>query len=87
MNGYHQFVKRFYGPGDLPTVFKKKVNRTLGHRTLVWLDDIIIVNRGTKEKLTCKLFSVLAKMENEGYRAKKEKKPIFYQNETKRYTT
>ena len=81
INGYYRFLKRLYGPADLPTIFHEKIDRTLGHQTLGWLDDIIIVTRGTKEEHTRKLYSVLTKVENEGYRASK-KKSKFYQKET-----
>ena len=78
LNGYYQFVKQFYGPADIPTFFQEKIYRTLGHQTPVWLDDIVIVTRGTEEEHTRKLNSVLSELENEGYRASK-KKSNFYQ--------
>ena len=81
INGYYRFLKGFYGPADIPTIFQEKIDRTLGHQTPVWLDDIIIVTRGTKEEHTRKLYSVLTKLENEGYKASK-KKTKFYQKET-----
>ena len=71
MNGYYRFLKGFFGPADIPTVFQEKIDRTLGHQTPVWLDNIIIVSRGTKEERTRKLYSVLTKLENEGYKASK----------------
>ena len=80
-NGYYRFLKGFYGHADIPTIFQEKIDRTLGHQTQVCLDDIIIVTRGTKEEHTRKLHSVLTKLENEGYRASKEKSK-FYQKET-----
>ena len=73
--------KGFYGPADIPTIFQEKIDRTLGHETPVWLDDIIVVTRGKKEKHTQKLESVLTKLENEGYKASK-KKSKFYLKET-----
>ena len=81
MNGYYRFLKRFYGPGDIPTTSQEKIDKTLGHQTPIWLDDIIIVTRRTKEDYTRKLYSVLSKLENEGYRASK-KTSKFYQKET-----
>ena len=81
INGYYRFLKGFYGPADIPTIFQEKIDRTLGHQTPVWLDDIIVVTRGTKEEHTRKLYSVLTKLEDEGYRASK-KKSKFYQKET-----
>ena len=79
MNGYYRFLKSFYGPADIPTTFQEKIDRTLGHQTRVWLDDIIIVTRGTEEEHTRKLYSVLTKLKNEGYKKAKRN-----QNSTKK---
>ena len=73
INSYFRFLKKFFGPADASTSFQEKIDRTLGHQTSVWLDDIIVVTRGTKEEHTRKLYSVLTKLENEGYRARKKK--------------
>ena len=73
MNGYHRCLKGFYGPADIPNIFQEKIDRTLGHQTPVWLDDIIIVTRGTKKEHTRKYHSVLSNLENEGNRASKKK--------------
>ena len=81
MNGYYRFLKGFYGPADILLIFQGKIDRTLGNQTPVWLDDIIIVTRGTKDENTRNLQSVLTKLENEGYKASK-KKSKFYQKET-----
>ena len=71
------FPKGFYGPADIHTIFQEKIDRKLGHETPVWLDDIIKVTRGTKEKHTRKLESVLTKLENEGYKASKKKSKFY----------
>ena len=81
INGYYRFLKGFYGPGDIPTIFQEEIDRKLGHQTPVSLDGIIFVTRGTKEEHTRKLYSVVTKLEDEGYRASK-KKSKFYQKET-----
>ena len=81
INGYYRFLKGFYGPADIPTIFQEKIVRTLGHQIRVWLDDIIIATRGTKEQHTQNLKSVVTKLEDEGYKASK-KKFNFYQKET-----
>ena len=80
INGYYRFLKGFYEPADIPTIFQEKIDRTLGNQMPVWFIDIIIVTRGTKEH-TQKLESVLAKLEKEGYKASK-KKSKFYHKET-----
>ena len=46
---YYRFRIGFYGPADIPTIFQEKIDRTLGHETPVWLDDVIVVTRGTKK--------------------------------------
>ena len=61
--------------------FPREIDRTLGHQTPVWLDDIIIVTPGTKKEHTRKQLTVLTKLENEVYKASKKQK--FYQKETK----
>ena len=47
--------------------------------TPAWLDDIIVVTRGDRKDHEKKLFDVLKKLENAGYRAS-EKKSEFFQN-------
>ena len=47
----------------------------------MWLDDIIIVTRGDKEKHREKLFKILEQLQEAGYRAS-EKKPEFFLKET-----
>ena len=49
LNGYYRFLKGFYGPAKIPTILQEKIDRTLGHQTLVWLDDIFIVTREQKK--------------------------------------
>ena len=81
VNGYYRFLKGFYGPADIPSIFQEKIDQTFGHQIRVWLDAKTIVARGTKEQHTQKLESVLTKLENEGYKASKTKL-LFYQKET-----
>ena len=52
----------------------------MGHQTPVWLDDIFVIARGTKEEHTRKGSSGLTKLENEGYKGSK-KKSNYYQKE------
>ena len=52
VNGFFRFLKGFYAPADIPTVFQEKIDKTLGHQTPLWVDDIIVVFRGTKEEHT-----------------------------------
>ena len=75
MKVYHIFLKGFYGPAVIPTIFQEKTDRTLGHQLPVWLDDIIVFTRGAKEEHIRNLPSVLIKLENESYRASKNTKP------------
>ena len=45
--GYYRFLKGFYGLADMPLIFQQNIDRTLKNETPAWLDDIIIVARGT----------------------------------------
>ena len=54
INGHYRFRKGFYGAADIPTIFQEIIDRRLGHETPVWLDDSIVVTRGTKEEHTKK---------------------------------
>ena len=62
-SGYYQFKKRFYGLADIPTIFQEKTDRTLEYCTPAWLDDIIVVTRGSKQDHEKQLFDVLNKLE------------------------
>ena len=81
-SGYYRFKKGFYGLADIPTIFQEKIDRTLEYCTPAWLDDIIVVTRGSKQDHEKKLFDVLDKLEKAGYRASK-KKSEFFMKETK----
>ena len=65
----NRFKKGYYGLADIPTIFQKKIDRTLEYCTPAWLDDIIVVTRGDRKDHEKKLFDVLRKFENAGYRA------------------
>ena len=82
-SGYYRFKKGFYGLADIPTIFQEKIDRTLEYCTPAWLDDIIVVTRGDQKDQKKKLFDVLKKLEDAGYRAS-EKKSEFFQNKMKR---
>ena len=61
---------------------KEFIIDTLEFCTPTWLDDIMIVTRGDRKDHEKKLFDVLKKLENTGYRAS-EKKSEFFQNKIK----
>ena len=48
--GILPFLERFYGLADIPTFFQERIDRTLEFKHPAWLDDIIIVTKGTIEK-------------------------------------
>ena len=81
-SGYYRFKKGFYGLADIPTIFQEKIDRTLEYSTPAWLDDIIVVTRGDRKEHEKKLFDVLKKLEDAGYRAS-EQKSEFFLNSTK----
>ena len=81
-SGYYQFKKRFYGLADIPTLFQEKNDQTLEYSTPAWLDDIIVVTRSDRKEQENKLFDVLNKLGDAGYRAS-EKKYEFVLTKTK----
>ena len=47
---YYRFLKRFYGLADIPTIFQEESDQTLENEHPAWLDDIIVVTKGSKEQ-------------------------------------
>ena len=74
--------KRVLRLEEIPIIFKEKIDQTLESFTPAWLDEIIVVTRGDRKDHEKKLFDVLRKLENAGYRAN-EKKSEFFQNKMK----
>ena len=75
--GYYRFLKGFYGLADIPTISREKIDRTLENKHPAWLDDIIVVTKGSKQKHMEELIDVLTKLENAGYRLSKSKSKLF----------
>ena len=75
--GYYRFLKGFYGLADIPTIFQEKIDQTLENKHPAWLDDVILVTKGSKQKHMEELIDVLAKLENAGYRLSESKSELF----------
>ena len=75
--GYHRFLKRFYGLADIPTIFQEKIGQTLENEHPAWLDDIIIVTKGSKGQHKKELIEALTRLENAGYRLSGNKSEFF----------
>ena len=73
MNACDRFKKRFYGLSDI---------RTLNYQADVWLDDIIIVTRGDKEKCREKLFKIPEQIQEAWYRASESISEFFFKKIT-----
>ena len=76
-SGYYRFKEVFYGLADIPTIFQEKIDRTREYSAPAWLDDIIVVPRGSRQEHEKTLFDVLSKLEKTGYRASKRKSDFF----------
>ena len=48
--GYYRFLKGFYGLAELPTIFQEKIDQTLDEKHPTWLDNIIVVTKGSIEE-------------------------------------
>ena len=75
--GYYRFLKGFYGLADIPTIFPEKIDQTLENKHPAWLDDIIVVTKGSKEQHINELIDVLTRLENAGYKLIENKSDFF----------
>ena len=75
--GYYRFLKGFYGLADIPTILQEKIDQTLENKHRAWLDDIIIVTKGSKEQHKKELTEVLTWLDNAGYRLSGNKSEFF----------
>ena len=73
--GTYQFQTGFYGLTDMPAEFQKAVDLTLTNcnNTFAYLDDILIVTKGTIETRRQKLQTVLRKLDEENLAISLEK--------------
>ena len=55
----------------------QKIDQTLENKHPAWLDDIIVVTKGSKEEHMRELIDVLTKLENAGYRLSETKSEFF----------
>ena len=49
------FPEKFLRNGGFPTIFQERVDTTLEHKHPAWLDDIIVVTKGNKDKHEAKV--------------------------------
>ena len=61
---------------------EQKIDRTLGYSTPAWLDEIIVVTRGSKHDHEKKLFDILNDLEMAGYGANKKIQFLHEPNKT-----
>ena len=68
--GTYRFITGFYGLTDMPAAFQKVMNYTLVglQNTYCFLDDIIIVSRGSKEDHLKLLYKCLKKLDEDNLR-------------------
>ena len=78
--GFHRilpFLKGFYGLAKIPTIFWEQIDETLEFKHPAWLDDIIIVTKGSAEKHGTEVKETMKKLEEAGYRLNPEKCEFF----------
>ena len=66
--GTYRFLNGFYGLTDMPATFQKTIDKTLEGMTskFVFLDDILIIIKGTLKKYEQELDKILHKLDAEG---------------------
>ena len=77
--GYYRFLKGFYGLADIPTIFQERIDKTLEFKHPAWLDDIIIVTKGTIDKHEAEVKETMENLEKAGYRLHPNKCEFFKQ--------
>ena len=65
---YYRFLKSFYGLADIPTIFQERIDTTLEHKHPAWLDDIISLTKGNRDKYEAEVREIITKLEQAGYR-------------------
>ena len=75
--GHYRFEKGFYGLADMPPAFQQNIDRTLNHETPAWLDDILIVTRGSTDEHQSAVEKVMNRLETNGYRTSERKTSLF----------
>ena len=63
--------------GENSSGYYQKIDRTLEYFRSAWLDGMIVVTCGSKQKHEPKLFDVQSKLEQFGFRARKSKFEFF----------
>ena len=71
--GYYRFLKGFHGLADIPTIFQENIDQALESKHPAWLDDIIVVTKGSKEEHMKGLLDVLTNLVKAGYRLSETK--------------
>ena len=75
--GYYRFLKGVYGLADIPTIFQERIDKTLEFKHPAWLDEIIIVTKGTIEKHEAEVKGTIKKIENGRYKLHPNKCEVF----------
>ena len=66
--GTYRFLNGFYGLTDMPATFQKTINKTLGgiSSLFAFLDDILVITKGSIRDHEKELDKILKKLNNEG---------------------
>ena len=79
--GTYRFLTGFYGLADMPAEFQKAMGRTINHakNTFCFLDDILIVSKGSEIEHGNLVEAVLKKLDAENLALKLSKSEFFKQ--------
>ena len=77
LSRYCCFLKGFHGMADIPTIFQERIDTTLEHKHPTWLDDIIIVTKGSIEEHEMEIRETMKQLEQSGYRLNPKKNANF----------
>ena len=71
------FLEGFYGLADIPTIFQERIDTTLEHKHPAWLDDTIIVIKGSIDEHETEVRETMKKLEQAGFRLNPKKCEFF----------
>ena len=70
MTGTYRFRTGFYGLTDMPAEFQKAMDYTLIglKNTFCFLDDVLIVSKGSLEELKCYVMNCIKQLDDENHK-------------------
>ena len=66
----YSFLKGFYGLADIPTKIQEQIDTTVEHNHPAWLNDIIKVTKGNRDKHEAEVRETMNNLEHAAFKPK-----------------